>query len=310
MREVPATAILCRLLDAARRPPDTPAWASFDSHVGRYVVGAVFFLLDVVPDGDVETFVLRDTERLLQHLQRRTDRLQVEHRGQVRGHVVWPATYKARHTEDYDPTRLVCREVRNVYDTPENQAVKYVLNCIEGCLSVVPSVLQAGICYVCPPAPPSATLADAVPAPAGRVRRSIERLDNLDAAMQRYRRNVYLRGVSLPDRLTDEHLRRVDAQKLPEYRAVLRVARGHRRLCRARSGAALQQEVRDVAQRVIPLPGGGGDAAARWMALAADLLRTQIVGEAGEDRSDRAPLDRYGRRGPATARVVEATVRA
>lgn len=41
-------------------------------------------------------------ERLLYQLDHVTERRRVEYQGQVRGRVVWPATYKARYAEHFD----------------------------------------------------------------------------------------------------------------------------------------------------------------------------------------------------------------
>ena len=89
--------------------------------------------------------------RILLHMTRRTEQQRVEQRSRVRGRVAWPATYKARYGEDYDPARFVCFEVRHQFDTPENQLVKHLVTQIEHCLQAMPPILRTGVC-TSPPA--------------------------------------------------------------------------------------------------------------------------------------------------------------
>ena len=104
--------------------------------------------------------------------------------------VAWPATYKARYGEDYDPARFVCFEVRHQFDTPENQLVKHLVTQIEHCVQAVPPILRTGVCYF----------------PAGRLRGPFfvaDRLAGLETALSRFRRNVTMRSVTLPDQITE-----------------------------------------------------------------------------------------------------------
>ena len=97
------------------------------SQVPSFAVVATYFVLDLDSGGGVEWFIVHTLSKLVPQLLHNTEQQPVMYRGQVRGRVRWPATFKARSTDDYDPTRYVCHEVRQRYDTPENQLVKYVM---------------------------------------------------------------------------------------------------------------------------------------------------------------------------------------
>ncbi len=90
------------------------------------------FLLhqDPYEGSDVLSFVNVTLERLLRGLVSQTNRTQREYRGRVRGRVAWAATWKARLSKEYDPTKFVCTEVRRQFDTPENQLLRFMVEAI------------------------------------------------------------------------------------------------------------------------------------------------------------------------------------
>jgi hypothetical protein len=254
-------AVLRRLLDLLRVPPDVSPWAEFERPVMRRALCVAYFLSDVAADNDVEGFMVRDLDRLLQHLTRRTDRKQVEYQGQVRGRVLWPATYKARYTQDYDPSRHVCSEVRNRFDTLENQLVKHLVEHIASAVDELPAVLHRGVCYHIDGRRPVQLL--------------VERTDNIELALHRFRRNASMREVTLPATLTEAHERHALAVKLPAYGAALRLAKAHRALFSAPLDA-VRLRITAIGRRSLPLPDHTGDDAEPWLQLAAELLREQI----------------------------------
>jgi hypothetical protein len=260
-------AVLRRLLGLAMAPQQEAAWQELERPAARFAIAATFFLLCVPARDesglpDVEFFAVNVLERLLQHLSRRTEELQTEYQGRVRGRIVWPATYKARYGQDYDPSRYVCREVRHQFDTPENQTVKYAAeHVIGGCLSAVPDLLRAGTCY------------QAFPREGREAHSRIGiaiRLANIETALNRFRHNAYMREVTLPRQLTDTHTVRAGMAKLDEYRAAVQICRYYEEIVRAPSRATLVS----IGQRVLPLPARTGDDAEPWLRLAAAILRS------------------------------------
>lgn len=252
-QEVAVLRSLLRLVLDRREPT---AWQELADSGVLFAVSATFFLLDVDQERDVESFTIYTLGRLLQHLSRRTEQLQVEYQGRVRGRIVWPATYKARYGEDYDPSRYVCREVRHQYDTPENQLLKYLAERIDECLKVVPAVLRSGACYF-------------APSQAHRSLRTAIRLGNMETALNQFRRNIYMRDVTLPHRITDSHLQRARTAAMDEYRAVVRIYERYQEIVAAPS----QDKITEIGRRMLPLPGRMGRDADPWLQLGADILR-------------------------------------
>ena len=247
--------VLRSLLRQALDTEQDRAWDKLEESGALYSVAATFFLLDVDPRGDVETFTVYKLGQLLQYLTRRTEQLQVELRGRVRGRVVWPATYKARYTQDYDPSRYVCREVHHQYDTPENQLVRYMAERIAECIKAVPEGLRAGACYF-------------AASQAHRPLVTAVRLGNMRAALNRFRRNVYMQAVSLPPFITEEHQLRADTAALDEYRLAVRLYRQYQKLVASLSW----EEMMKVGQRVLPLPHHPAGENDLWLRLGAEIL--------------------------------------
>src|SRR5262245_51146942 len=86
-------------------------WQRVDAEL-RFALQSAYLLLDHNPGEDAESFITFTLERLSQCIRRVNEPLQVEYQGQVRGRVIWPATFKARYREDHDPSRYVCRQLR------------------------------------------------------------------------------------------------------------------------------------------------------------------------------------------------------
>ena len=139
-------AVLRRFVELSLSTPDKEPLAAV-SAAAQAALAATFALSDMREGRDMLRFAEDPLNRILLHMTRRTEQLRVEQRSRVRGRVAWPATYKARYGEDYDPTRFVCFEVRHQFDTPENQLVKHVVTLIEHYQQAVPSVLRTGVCY-------------------------------------------------------------------------------------------------------------------------------------------------------------------
>jgi hypothetical protein len=232
------------------------AWQALEAQGALFGTTAALFLLDNQPDDGAEGFAVYTLGRLVETLSRRREPLQVEHEGRVRGRIVWPATYKARYDQDYNPARFVCREVQREYDTPENQLVRYVIERIAECVKGVPAPLRAGFYYLEP-------VLESEPHPVA------DHLENIAAALARVQRNTYLRQVTLPPRLTEVHLLRAEIAELDEYRTVLRFYEQYRQLTVpptwARAAAA--------GKRVLPLPRSTGGENEIWIRLGAEILR-------------------------------------
>ena len=191
-------ALLAYVLCAAR--PGDPA--SFRRVVGaRGPLGsltAACFLLYRTTDEAipcVHRFLFRTAPILLQQLSRTTQPQRVVLHGRTRGKVDWSSTYKARYSEDANPTVFVCMQSWRRFDRPENQLLKFLLHHVQLCLDRVPSGLQAWRAW-------------------GRALRS-DRGDppylgdyfaDLGHRVRTFSAHVYLREVELPTTISGPHL--------------------------------------------------------------------------------------------------------
>lgn len=251
------TVALRRLVALLLAQPQTDAWAQLVQNVGVLPIATTFFVLDHGPAETVENFALHTLGRFLQHLQRRTEREQVELHGQVRGHLLWPATYKARYRRDVDPTRTVCRQVRHQFDTLENQLVVYVIHQLRACLQRIPDFLRKGICYF-----PATTQRPG--------ERTVVRLTNIEMALKRAQQSVYLRTVTLPRTISVDHIRCAEIARQPEYQIVCTLYQQQQALKDVTASALFSQ----LTKRVIPLPGQLDAQGEEWLHFCVELLRS------------------------------------
>lgn len=222
-----------------------------------------YFLLHVDTAGDVDSFVTRTLDRLLQQLSHHTQQIPVEQRERVRGRINWPATYKARFEQDYDPARFVCHEVRHQYDTPENQLLKYVLDRIERDLDEVPAALRNGACYF--------------PADLDRppVRVSVW-LENIQSRLLQLRRNVRLRGVTLPPLVDEAHLLRARLSRVEDYSIVAQLYERYEAIAAAPSLDALIP----LGKRILIAPDRVDAEGEAWLRFGVALYRRPPMKEA------------------------------
>ncbi len=224
---------------------------------------AAYFLLHVDAAGDVHSFVAHTLDRLLQQLSHHTQQVPVQQRERVRGRINWPATYKARFEQSYDPARFVCHEVRHQYDTPENQLLRYVLDRLERSLDEVPERLRNGACYF--------------PADLDRppVRVAVW-LEQIHTTLLQLRRNIRLRGVSLPPVVDESHLLRANLSRVEEYSSVARLYERQQTITLAPSVDVLIP----FGRRVLIAPDRLDDEGEAWLRFGAALYRQPPVKEA------------------------------
>ena len=226
---------------------------------------ALALLLDETPGRDLAHFCRYDLPRLLQHLSRRTQGTRTELHGRVRGRIEWPATIKARHSGEYDPTRFVCREVRHQFDTPENQLLVAFLDLLDAAQAGVPAWLRDGALVAAAPLPDEDEAAAASPS-------TSRRLAALRVSTQRARRNVYLRQVTPPPQVTDEQRRRARQADVPEYGRVLALYTHVDDHLRRPDTVAARAYAAAVFQRVLPLPATLTPRADGWLQALVALL--------------------------------------
>jgi hypothetical protein len=227
----------------------------------QFMVCATYFLLDTKKNGNNEdniySFITTSLERLLQQLSHTTKRVNVEYKAKVRGQVIWPATYKARYSQDLDPTIYTCREVRHHYDTPENQLLKYLVDEIMLCTKAVPNVIRMGFCYFpaseqCRPLP--ITL----------------KLQKIETLLRNCQHNIHLRHVTSVREISPFHLQRAENSRMEEYVTVVNMYRRFRATVESTSW----DEITEIGKRALLLPQQVDKTSELWLQLAASILRT------------------------------------
>jgi hypothetical protein len=204
----------------------------------------------------VDPFIHHSLGRLLLQLSHSTVQKQETLHGQVRGRIQWNATYKARYSQEYNPTLYVCAQVQHLYDTPENQLVKYLLEHSEQAIKAIPDALRAGMCYL--PAKGLAVYEDIA-----------KRLEMLETALHRLKRSARLRGISAPLEISERHLLRAETSRVEEYAVAAELYRRYRSLVLQASWESLAK----VARHALPLPGVLTPATRPWVHLAADVYK-------------------------------------
>jgi Domain of unknown function (DUF2357) len=230
----------------------TIAWPSPEP---AFAVAATYFVLDLDRQGGVEWFIVHTLSRLVPQLLHSTEQQSVMYRGQVRGRILWPATFKARYTDDYDPSRFVCYEVRQRYDTPENQLLKYMIGQLTACLTAIPEAIRHGMCYL----------------PADEQRVSIDtatRVGRMETTLHNLQRNVRWREITMPPCITEAHLMKAERALTADYTVVAHMYRRYYQIVLRPSWVSVYQ----IGQRVLPLPARPGSAKDAWIALGAAIL--------------------------------------
>jgi len=225
------------------------------------ITASTYFIIDQSLDLGVERFIHRTMPRLLQQLSHSTEQVQNVLHGQIRGQVLWGATYKARLTEEYNPSIYLCGEVRHRFNNPENQLLRYLVEHIAECLKAIPPAIRQGVCVL-----PEMSYEDL---PVEAV--TTLRLEALETALNRLLGSVHLREVDTPAEITEFHLLRAATSRLEEYHEAERLYRRYKAYVIERRWESLAA----AAQRNLPLPSRLDEPARRWVGLAAALYRTQ-----------------------------------
>jgi len=222
----------------------------------RFAMRSAYFLLDHDPGRDAESFATVTLERLSQSVCRVNEPLQVEYQGQVRGRVLWPATFKARFRGDFDPSRYVCSQLRREYDTPENQLLKFVVERIFECLRSIPGVIRNG--FSCFPVSAGAGLLPAA-----------ERIGRMESSVSDFQKHARLRAVTLPAHITESHLLKAEMSPVKDYAEAAFIYQSYAR-------CFLQSDWRHtarIARRVLPLPLDLTEEGETWIEMGAELIR-------------------------------------
>lgn len=162
----------------------------------------------------VQHCVNRAIPALMDRLVPATERVISENRGGVRGHVDWNLTLKHRlRSGRNDPGLYVTHSPSKTYNLPELQALKYLLMQINGlCLEALGDVSDS----------PKTLHSGEI-----KWKHQIAVMYHQTTALLK---NIYLRGLTPPERITDAMLQRVRTARNPHFKAVYESLQLYRRL--------------------------------------------------------------------------------
>lgn len=162
------------------------------------VTAACFLLYRPSDKGDVSVhdFLFETVPILLQQLSRTTQRERVVMTGHTRGRVDWSSTYKARYSSDANPSVFVCLQSSRLFDRPENQFLKFLLQRIRDCLERVPFYLREWQAW----GPTLQAMNNGMPLHVGSY------LATLAHHVRTYSSHVSLREVELPLSIESKHM--------------------------------------------------------------------------------------------------------
>jgi hypothetical protein len=237
-----------------------PSQLSFDELFPgdrQAVLRSIYFLLNNQGSNNLYHFVFHTLPRILEQLHHTTVRVNVEYQGQIRGRVIWPATYKARFSQDYNPNLYSCRQVQSFFDTPENQLLKYFIEEINRCLRSIPAAIRSGFCLL--PMAKNLTVISIV-----------KQLQVLEARIQNALENIYMRQVTSTMQINSIHFQQAENSRLEEYSAVASLYRDYRQLIEHSDWHPFPID----GQCFLLLPNQVNGNTETWIKTAAALLRT------------------------------------
>ena len=222
----------------ARAPSDRAGFERLVGPAGELGgVTATCFLLHRAERAErvsTHRFLRHLAPRLLAQLARSTRPQRVLLRGRARGAVDWSATVRARYGGSQDPTIFVCRQSWRLYDLPENQLLKYLLDRLRRCHERSPEELRAFSS-----------------AGSGSAIGLSDRLAFVAQRLRSFSATAYLRDVELPDAIDEEHLQAAKQSRNPLYRQTAAYFRLFRDVVEQPRWSAWRQVVQ---QNVLLLP--------------------------------------------------------
>lgn len=224
-----------------------PEWQAL-SGAQRRTVALWYAVLDPATE---ELFAFA-VPRLLRSLRHTSEQRVEEANGQVRGHIHWPSTIRARAARG--PTAYQVRLRRTVYDLPENQLLRWLGARLDKAMHRLPPPLIDGFCGGESPEPVSA------------------RLRHVGAAVARLRQESRLGAVRVPEALEPIALERALDSGIPEYQSLAHHAERFDALAERQSMDALF----DVGSRLILYPGEARAASLPWSRVAALLTARSL----------------------------------
>ncbi|MGK7956849.1 MAG: DUF2357 domain-containing protein [Crocosphaera sp.] len=176
----------------------------------KLIIRLIYFLLNQKKEENFNYFVLDTLPRLLEQIHHTTIRKNVEYQGKIRGQVLWPATYKARLSQDYNPNLYHCRQVQLYFNTPENQLLKYLIETLQRDLKIIPPFIRNGFCFISTPKQQN-------------IIAIISSLQIIENTLKQALKNIYLRQVESLHHISSLHLQKAENSRIEDYGQVAKL---------------------------------------------------------------------------------------
>ena len=147
------------------------------------------------PQASVKHFLFHTAPSVLHQFSRTTQPQRIKMHNRTRGKVDWPSTYKARYSQDANPTTFVCLQSWRIFDRPENRLFKFLLHQIQACLHRVSPMLKNSYAWG-----KTLCLENDKPLPIN------DCLSTIEYQLRKLMKNVYLESVELPRSIGNQHL--------------------------------------------------------------------------------------------------------
>ena len=244
--------VLLAYVQRSIRPGDAVGFrqlAGIQGRLGRMTAAA--FLLhrsEEKTQPSVHRFVFDIMPILLPQLSRNTHPERVTLHGRTRGRVDWSGTYKARLSEDTNPTVFVCLQSWRVFDRPENQLCKFLLHHIQHCLNRTLPDLGDWCAW-----------GWAFRSSHGEPLRLGDYFASLAHRVRTFGAHVYLREVGLPPAIEGRHVLAARTSKNELYASVADLDDLYQAVVHAHDW----ERWADVLSQTLPLPPGADEVAQR-----------------------------------------------
>lgn len=169
---------------------------SLEGSFGRVTVTCFLLYSNLEkPHISVHHFLFHTAPTILHQFSRTTQPQRITLHNRTRGKVDWASTYKARYSQDVNPSTFVCLQTRQIFDRPENRLFKFLLHQIQICLLRVSPMLKNSYAWG-----KALCLENGKPLPIN------DYLSTIEYQLRKLMKNVYLETVELPLSIETQHL--------------------------------------------------------------------------------------------------------
>lgn len=225
----------------------------------QLAICSTYFILDINPEHPqytVDYFVQQTLKRIFAQLMHKTRQYKVESQGSIRGCIHWPLTLKSRYSEVRESPVYICRRVQHYFDTPENQLLKYLIDCIVRSIQLIPTCIRTGFCHL-----PSAQ--------SSSWQTITTRLTAIESLINLYQQNIQLRNITLPKLIDSSYIVKTENTDSEAYLQVTKLYQRYQSV--VISGQ--RESIKDIGRRILVLPNQVNKDTQTWINIAAYCLK-------------------------------------